>query len=257
MSEDLDGATVQRLREYLVQTRRQSELAIDTLSQRVKEAENRNAVLEQEIQSQRSECEYFSKLSEQYKTENSKKWRLAERDDWKALVDSVQRDRNRLQDELVRTELALQEANSEIQRQKELLERAGIEYQGQGHGSQRQLSLPPPPASPGQSQSSSSSVPEVPPTPRTHNRLLQSELERTTVQMEETKKAAEAERLSHVKEIGRLRSEVRNLKEPQKNKSSSGRAFPIIGFVTASLNNLLVPYPDKRQSAHVGSVQVV
>ena len=56
--------------------------------------------------------------------ENSKKWRLQERDDWKALVDSVQNDRSRLQDECFQLESKLEVAVQEINRLREELIRA-------------------------------------------------------------------------------------------------------------------------------------
>ena len=58
---------------------------------------------------------------EQLKSENSRKWRLQERDDWKSLVDSVQADRARLQEETMRLNLQLEDAQAEIERQAELL----------------------------------------------------------------------------------------------------------------------------------------
>ena len=60
--------------------------------------------------------DYYRNFSEQLQLENSKKWRLQERDDWKALVDSVQRDRGRLQDECNAMERELAQAHEEIER---------------------------------------------------------------------------------------------------------------------------------------------
>ena len=58
---------------------------------------------------------------EQLQSENSRKWRLQERDDWKSLVDSVQADRVRLQEETMQLTLLLEEANNEIDRQAAVL----------------------------------------------------------------------------------------------------------------------------------------
>lgn len=58
--------------------------------------------------------DYYKNFAEQLQLENSKKWRLQERDDWKALVDSVQRDRGRLQEECNIMERELAEALERI-----------------------------------------------------------------------------------------------------------------------------------------------
>jgi len=66
---------------------------------------------------------------EQLKIENSRKWRLQERDDWKALVDSVQKDRDRLHDECIRLETSLNQAHSYIQQQENLLAKASSQLE--------------------------------------------------------------------------------------------------------------------------------
>jgi hypothetical protein len=58
--------------------------------------------------------DYYKNFAEQLQLENSKKWRLQERDDWKALVDSVQKDRIRLQEECNKMERELTSALDEI-----------------------------------------------------------------------------------------------------------------------------------------------
>ncbi len=102
---DLDA--IERLTSYLNQTRRQAEVAIDHLNNDIKvkdtEIENLKAVAEH----LEGERDYFRNLSEQLKLENGKKWRLGERDDWKALVESIQADRTRLNDEVARLEAEL------------------------------------------------------------------------------------------------------------------------------------------------------
>jgi hypothetical protein len=70
--------------------------------------------------------DYYKSYAEQLKVENSKKWRLQERDDWKALVDSVQRDRSRLQDECNTLEAELQTSQEEILSLKLLLAQRGM-----------------------------------------------------------------------------------------------------------------------------------
>ena len=59
--------------------------------------------------------DFYKNSCEQLKLENSKKWRLQERDDWKALVDSVQRDRTRLQQENLALEAELAESKHLIE----------------------------------------------------------------------------------------------------------------------------------------------
>ena len=83
MSES-DGLS--KLAEYLNQTRRQAEQSIDILNAKISELANESEAIS-------SERDYFRNYSEQLKLENSQKWRLQERDDWKSLVESVQTDR--------------------------------------------------------------------------------------------------------------------------------------------------------------------
>ena len=103
----MNNDAVHRLTAYLNQTRRQAEESIDLLNTRIEELrgelETSTAVSERLVE----ERDYFRNLSEQLKLENSKKWRLNERDDWKSLVESVQLDRTRLQQECARLEAEL------------------------------------------------------------------------------------------------------------------------------------------------------
>eukprot|EP01041_Mallomonas_annulata_P002586 gene2586-5058_t len=112
---------VQKLTEYLIQTRRQAEQSIDCLTQKVIELEAVCSSYQENLTKLEEERDYFKQHVEQLKIENSKKWRLQERDDWKALVDSVQKDRDRLQDECLRLENALENANTFIEQQELLL----------------------------------------------------------------------------------------------------------------------------------------
>jgi len=95
MSES-DG--LKKLTEYLQQTRRQAESAIDVLNEKVSELQHENKLLNQMIEKLEVEREQFKNQTEQLKLENTAKWKFQERDDWKALVDSVQKDRSRLQE---------------------------------------------------------------------------------------------------------------------------------------------------------------
>lgn len=100
---------LKKLIEFLNQTRNQAEQAVDCLNVRINELEQeRDAVL--------GERDYYKNYAEQLRLENSKKWRLQERDDWKALVDSVQKDRSRLQDECHQLEEELSAAYDELHR---------------------------------------------------------------------------------------------------------------------------------------------
>lgn len=96
-----------KLAAYLQQTRKQAELSIDILNTRILSLENESEAIS-------SERDYFRNYSEQLKLENSKKWRLHERDDWKSLVDSVQVDRARLQESCDNLEIELEEARAGV-----------------------------------------------------------------------------------------------------------------------------------------------
>ena len=60
--------------------------------------------------------EYYKNLVEQLKVEGTRKSRLQERDDWKALVDSIQTDRVRLQEKNITLAQQLEDAEREIER---------------------------------------------------------------------------------------------------------------------------------------------
>ena len=96
-----------KLTEYLHQTRQQAERSIDTLNERVREVEAERDTL-------REERDYYYNSCEQLKFENSKKGRLQERDEWKALLESVQIDRKRLQEDCYRLNIALEESQAEV-----------------------------------------------------------------------------------------------------------------------------------------------
>ena len=71
----VEGDGVVKLREYLMQTRRQAEMAIDSLNERIAELEKDNIEISDANKAQADERDYFRNLAEQRKTENSKKWR--------------------------------------------------------------------------------------------------------------------------------------------------------------------------------------
>ena len=88
-----------RLTEYLTQTRRQANAAIDILNTRIEELESSNMQLREKEKNLRLERDDFQNQLKLLKAENSTKFQLRERDDWKAVLDSVQKDRQRLSDE--------------------------------------------------------------------------------------------------------------------------------------------------------------
>jgi hypothetical protein len=100
------GAGLAKLTEYLNQTRRQAEASIDVLNTKIQ-------ALTEENEKLAGERDQYRRYAEQLQTEGSKKSRFQERDDWKALLDSVQRDRSRLQDECARLAGELEQARAE------------------------------------------------------------------------------------------------------------------------------------------------
>ena len=114
---------LQRLSEYLAQTRRQANAAIDILNTKVKELQSTNSELRQRETSLRLERDdYYSQLK-LLRAENYTKYQLRERDDWKAVLDNVQKDRNRLFDECEALKMQLNDLrceNERLQREVEL-----------------------------------------------------------------------------------------------------------------------------------------
>jgi flagellar biosynthesis chaperone FliJ len=107
------GDGLQKLTEYLNQTRRQAELAIDTLNAKIHELENELARAADKLAHSEDERSKLRSQCEQLRLEGSKKYRLQERDDWKSLVESIQKDRGRLADELSLMQTQLDEARAE------------------------------------------------------------------------------------------------------------------------------------------------
>lgn len=108
---------------------------------------------------------------EKLKQENSTKWRLQERDDWKALVESVQSDRARIQEMNNDLEAKLQQANMEIAK---LNEQLGAK----GGATSRSFS------SPSKELEYTTSHTDQDGTPRTMSRNLKVELDKTRAQVE-------------------------------------------------------------------------
>lgn len=108
MASERDGLT--KLTDYLNQTRRQATAAIDVLNEKIDEMRIENETCMNIITKLEKERDYYRDNYEQVKVENSTKWKLRERDEWKSLVENVQQDRNRLQESINQLELDLEES---------------------------------------------------------------------------------------------------------------------------------------------------
>ena len=218
-SESNAGDGLKKLAEYLAQTRRQASASIDLLNVRVSELSADLEIAKQTSEKLEGERDFFRNLSEQLKLENSKKWRLQERDDWKSLVDSVQRDRARLQDECHRLETELEEARAQqTALQGQLQARNGVGVSA------------PMPSSPTPSAASrfffgspivtSAAGAESPTTtdasPRAVTKQLKLELAKAHAKLQVERASAMALAASHESEISRLKQEL------SKRKSTGG-----------------------------------
>lgn len=180
-----------KLTEYLNQTRRQSEMAIDALNERIRELSEENEKALKIAEKFEGERDYYRNYAEQLKLQNSKKWKLQERDDWKSLVESVQNDRSRLQEDCIRLKEQLDEANNRI---------ALLIEQTNAHNNNHSISdniidnnnnttIPNSP-----SHNSNTTEPNrmtIPSTPTTQIRTLKTELERITYERDIEKKNLE------------------------------------------------------------------
>lgn len=129
MSES-DG--LQRLTAYLNQTRRQAEAAVDALNVEISRLQQENDAYEAICRELEEEKEQYRNQVEQLKQEGTTKHRLQERDDWRSLIDSVQKDRSRLQEECNTLETALEMAREEITTLQEELEKQNSEQKEAG-----------------------------------------------------------------------------------------------------------------------------
>ena len=82
------------LSEHLAKVKQQSEVAVQALGEKAKVLESENDLLRRQLQACLDELDFRNGQVEQLKMENTKKWRVEERNDWRALVDSVQLDRD-------------------------------------------------------------------------------------------------------------------------------------------------------------------
>lgn len=88
---------VQAMALHLAKVKRECHEAVETLAEKVKLLEEDKSALLLQLESVLDELDYSNGQVAQLRLENSKKWRVEERNDWMALVDSVQRDRDELQ----------------------------------------------------------------------------------------------------------------------------------------------------------------
>lgn len=108
-----------KLTEYLKQTRRQAEIAIDNLNNQLSDAQKENELLRSSVATLQKDRDDCIKTIQQLKTENSSKWKFKERDEWKALVDNIQKDRDRIQLEYNNVISHLEEVTIDLARTKQ------------------------------------------------------------------------------------------------------------------------------------------
>jgi len=182
-----------KLTEYLHQTRRQSSLAIDSLNDKINELTTDNDKALKIIEKYQNERDYYRNYAEQLKLQNNKKWKLQERDDWKSLVESVQNDRSRLQDDCNTLTLLLNDANNRIAILENQLNDAINQHNSSSSNdnsssNDTNTNIP---SSPSHHHHQSSSSSLVPSTPTTQIRTLKTELEKLTYEREVERKNIE------------------------------------------------------------------
>lgn len=106
---------LQKLTEYLKQTRRQAETAIDNLNGQIAALVKENDKLTNVILSLQQERDHFRTQLETIQQFHSTKAIFKERDDWRALVDNIQSDRTRLHEENGELHEQLRESQAIIQ----------------------------------------------------------------------------------------------------------------------------------------------
>lgn len=203
MSES-EALGLKKLTEYLNQTRRQAEMAIDNLTAQVNNLnkENKEAlILAEKFEAER---DYYRNYAEQLKLENSKKWKLQERDDWKGLLDTVTKDRNRLQGECQILETSLSQANNKIKEFEEIIANINNKENFVGNNERIGISLHPPSTPSDRTPSGSS--------PRSMSRALQLELQKAHEEMEQQRKKMDEEKRLHLETIRKLKYELQIVK---------------------------------------------
>eukprot|EP00752_Nemacystus_decipiens_P007024 g6301.t1 len=98
---------LERLAGLLAATKENASAEISKLGSQVQALEVERRALEAMLESCRDELGDANSLVEQLRLENTRKWRVEERDDWRALLDSMQADRTALQHQNDRLEAEL------------------------------------------------------------------------------------------------------------------------------------------------------
>ena len=145
------------------------------------------------------QLDFCTGACEQLKLEASTKWRVEERNDWKALVDSVQKDRDDQSEE----NSILSESVAELEAELKALREGVIDPNA----------VPLPPHQPAQSPS----IPDSPMSPRSTSNLRK-ELQEACLRLENEKAIVSAER----REAARLRQELSARRDREKWQHSAG-----------------------------------
>ena len=95
----MSSSAVEMLQTHLTKVKLEHAERESSLVSRLRKAEEESARLRVELDAAGDELELCWAHVDQMRLEQSKKWRIEERDDWRALVQSVQQDRTRLQRE--------------------------------------------------------------------------------------------------------------------------------------------------------------
>ena len=90
---------VELLTAHIGQLRRQAEEKISGLEEELAHAQRDSIALRQCASAAQDEVQLCRGMIQQLRLENTQKWRIEEREDWKALVASIQSDRRQLQEE--------------------------------------------------------------------------------------------------------------------------------------------------------------
>jgi hypothetical protein len=114
-SGEAESPGVGKLIEFLNATRRQAELSINNLNEKIQELTAENEYLQKEYDETMVERNHYKQLAETLEQASGTKARLRERDDWKSLVESIQSDRSRLQDECNSIAEELEQARHQIE----------------------------------------------------------------------------------------------------------------------------------------------
>ncbi|CAN0053821.1 unnamed protein product, partial [Hapterophycus canaliculatus] len=88
---------LERLARLLAVTKENASAEISKLGSQVQALQVERRALEASLESCRDQLGDANSLVEQLRLENTRKWRVEERDDWRALLDSMQNDRTVLQ----------------------------------------------------------------------------------------------------------------------------------------------------------------